>query len=218
MARRALKRAGLTGLFAFGALLPMLLPCLAQAREWQFAVYLDDDLIGTHRFTLTEQGDSRLVSSEARFSVKLLSFEIYRYQHQASEVWRGDCLERLTARTDDNGTVTEVDARSEGPSVRVKRTGGSELVSGCLRSYAYWNPRLLVAPRLINAQDGVIADVSFVMIGADTIRSRGQNVPARRHQLKTPKLAIDLWYDATGEWLALESTTASGRRVRYRLE
>ena len=99
----------------------MLLPCLAQAREWQFAVYLDDDLIGTHRFTLTEQGDSHLVSSEARFSVKLLSFEIYRYQHQASEVWRGDCLERLTARTDDNGTVTEVDARSEGPSVRVKR-------------------------------------------------------------------------------------------------
>ncbi len=193
-------------------------PVTACAREWRFSVYLDDEPIGTHRFVLAEQGDERTLSSEARFSFKFLSFEVYRYEHQARETWRGDCLERITARTDDNGTVTEVDGRAEGAGMRIRRTGGGETVTGCLRSFAYWNPRLLSAPRLINPQDGVLADATLAFVGNEPVRVRGQTVPARRQQLKSAKLVIDLWHDATGEWLALESTTASGRKVRYRLE
>jgi hypothetical protein len=200
------------------ALIVLAIPDVVMAREWRFSVYLDDDPIGTHRFVLSEQGDDRTLSSEAHFSVKFLSFEVYRYEHQAREVWRGDCLDRITARTDDNGTVTEVDGRAEGTGMRLRRTGGSEMVSGCLHSFAYWNPRLLAVPRLINPQDGVLADASLAFVGNETIKVRGQNVPARRQQLKTAKLVIDLWHDAAGEWLALESTTASGRKVRYRLE
>ena len=43
----------------------------------------------------------RELTSEARFRVRVLFIDAYRYEHRARESWRGDCLERLDARTDD---------------------------------------------------------------------------------------------------------------------
>ena len=35
--------------------------------------------------------------------MRFLFIDAYHYEHSARELWRGDCLERLDARTDDNG-------------------------------------------------------------------------------------------------------------------
>jgi hypothetical protein len=40
-------------------------------------------------------------------------------------------------------------------------------------------------------------------------------VHAQRYHLHGPEMEIDLWYSAQGDWLALESLTRKGRRVRY---
>jgi hypothetical protein len=40
---------------------------------------------------------------------------------------------------------------------------------------------------------------------------------ARRYALRGEKIAIDLWYSLDNDWLALESTTSGGRRVRYQI-
>ena len=74
----------------------------AQVQQWDFQVFLDDKPIGYHRYTLREAGAERELTSEARFDVKLLFITAYRYAHDASESWRGNCLARLNARTDDN--------------------------------------------------------------------------------------------------------------------
>ena len=76
--------------------------------EWHFDVSLDGRPIGEHRFTLRERGDLRELTSEARFRVRILFIDAYRYEHRARERWQGDCLERLDARTDDNGKPTVV--------------------------------------------------------------------------------------------------------------
>ena len=73
-----------------------------------FAVLLDGEPIGTHRFELYEQGEARRVLSKARYDVKLLGIPVYRYRHEALEQWRGDCLVKLEARTDDDGEVSTV--------------------------------------------------------------------------------------------------------------
>jgi hypothetical protein len=41
---------------------------------------------------------------------------------------------------------------------------------------------------------------------------------ARQIRLDGPGSPIDLWYSAGQEWLALESTVAGGRVLRYRLQ
>lgn len=44
----------------------------------------------------------------------------------------------------------------------------------------------------------------------------GRSVSTRRWRLRAGGLDIDLWYDGAGDWLQLVSSTADGRRLRYR--
>jgi len=168
-------------------------------REWLFDVSLDGRPIGEHRYRLREETGSRELLSEARFRVRVLFFEAYRYDHRAQESWRGDCLEKLDASTDVNGEQTSVAA---GP------------FESCVQTFAYWNPSILEATRLLNPQTGEY--VSVQIRGLGTERLAGEAV--QRYRLTgsgaTP-LEIDLWYTAAREWVALESKTPEGRRLRY---
>jgi hypothetical protein len=184
---------------------------------WNFRAFLDDSPIGYHRFTLLDQGATRELRSETRFEVKVLFITAYRYSHDATEHWRGDCLESLKARTDDNGEPTAVDAVSAGDGLMVETSKGREMLSGCVMSFAYWNPQILRQLRLLNAQTGTFETAKIAALGEETISVRGARVSAKRYRITGPKNPIDLWYSATDEWLALESTVAGGRRLRYTL-
>jgi hypothetical protein len=82
-------------------------------------------------------------------------------------------------------------------------------------SFAYWNPLMLQQTRLLNAQTGEYNAVTIKLIGEVTLRVRGVNQMAKQYRLAGDKLSIDLWYSPAGDWLALQSTTESGRRLRY---
>ena len=178
------------------------LPAHAETRSWNFRVFLDEREIGTHSFTLRTDGGERELKSEARFQVRLLGFTAYRYLHDATERWGGDCLLALTARTDDNGERESVDWRTAD--------------GGCAMSFAYWNPKILQSARLLNAQTGKFVPVTVAPQGEETVEVRGQPALSRRYRLSGPDLAIDLWF-AGREWVALESDAKGGRRLRYRL-
>jgi hypothetical protein len=189
----------------------------ARSRSWDFQVFLGDAPIGYHQFTLDEQGERRELRSESRFAVKVLLFTAYRYEHDATELWRGDCLESLTARTNDNGGRPTVDARSDGERLAVATGKGSEIIAGCVMSFAYWNPQILRQARLLNPQTGEYEAVTVTTLGVENITVRGAPVAAKRFRLTGSGKPIDLWYSLGDEWLALESTVAGGRRLRYQL-
>lgn len=172
----------------------------AATQSWSFRVLLDDREIGRHTFTREESDGLARVVSEARFDVRFLFVTAYRYEHRAEERWRGECLESLEARTDDNGVRKDVRVRP----------------AACTRSFSYWDPAILRAERLLNAQTGEVMPVRFVPLGAESIAVRGQATAASRHRLTAPGISIDLWY-AGREWVALESSLESGRRLRYEL-
>jgi hypothetical protein len=155
-----------------------------------FAVYLDEQRIGEHRFTLAERGAERELVSEASFRVSVLGIPAYRYAHHATERWRGDCLASLVSRTNDGGERHAVDWRADG---------------GCTLSFAYWNPRILGERALLNAQTGEMEPVHVEPLGEG------------RWRLAGPKVVLELQYDGE-RWIGLEAATQSGRRLRYRLE
>jgi len=189
----------------------------ARSRSWDFQVLLGDAPIGYHQFTLDEQGERRELRSESRFAVKVLLFTAYRYEHDATELWRGDCLESLTARTNDNGGRPTVDALSDGERLAVATGKGHETIAGCVMSFAYWNPQILRQARLLNPQTGEYEAIKVTTLGVENIMVRGAPVEAKRFQLTGSGKPIDLWYSLGDEWLALESTVAGGRRLRYLL-
>lgn len=156
-----------------------------------FAVLLDGKQIGHHRFELHEDGAERRLTSSARYEVRVLGIRVYRYVHDATERWRGDCLAQITARTDDDGELIQV---------------GPLEPKGCVMSFAYWNPLILKQKELLNAQTGRVEQVSVSALGEGRYRISGTKNP------------IELAYSPEGKWLALDSTVSGGRRLSYRLQ
>ena len=189
----------------------------AESRVWDFRATLDGTPIGYHRFTLSEAGANRELKSDTQFQVRVLGVTAYRYTHEATERWRGECLDRLTARTDDNGKRTIVDAVSEGERLSVRGSRGPAVLDGCVMTFAYWNPQILRQSRLLNPQTGVYEPAKVLAQGEEAITVRGSRVMARRYRIDSAGGPIDLWYSANDEWLALESAVAGGRRLRYQL-
>ena len=169
-------------------------------REWRFDVSLDGRHIGEHRYLLREAPDSRELVSEARFNVRFLFFDAYRYEHRAQERWRGDCVERLDSRTDTNGKKTAVEMTPP--------------PGDCVQTFAYWNPSILEARRLLNPQTGEYVYVEVTPMGREIIAGRQTERFRLLGDGRSP-LEIDLWYTPARDWVALESRTPEGRRLRY---
>ena len=186
----------------------------AATREWNFDVSLDGKPIGEHRFTLHDRGDIREIDSQARFNVRFLFINAYRYEHRARERWTGDCLQSVEARTDANGKPRVVEGERANGMFRIRNGSPAVLQDACVQTFAYWNPSILDARRLLNPQTGEYVDVKVLLMGREVID--GQS--AERYRLlgegETP-LQIDLWYTAARDWVALESLTPEGRRLRY---
>jgi Family of unknown function (DUF6134) len=175
--------------------------------EWNFRASLDGRPIGEHRFILSNEGADRQVTSEARFAVKFFGITAYRYHHRATERWRGDCLESLTATTDDDGKPSSV-----------RLSAGDQRLQGCVMSFAYWNPAIQTQSHLLNAQTGQYEPVQVERAGSGSIDVHGQAVAATRFRIQGPAQPIDVWYSAAGDWIGLDSTVAGGRKLSYRLQ
>lgn len=193
-------------------------PATANVQRWEFRVFLDDAAIGHHHFVLRDGGAERELTSDARFEVKLLFINAYRYAHDASERWRGNCLTSLNAHTDDNGKPSAVRATAQGEQVSIQSAGGNVSIPGCVMSFAYWNADILRQTRLLNAQTGQYEAVTISALGEEKITVRGAPVSAQRYRISGPKHPIDLWYGPDRSWLALQSTLDSGRKLRYQLK
>ena len=186
--------------------------------EWQFRVFLDDKEIGFHNFTIHQHGDTHRVQSNARFDVKLLFLTAYTYEHNNTEQWQGKCLKKIDALTNDNGNRLYVSGEVTGNGFGILTADGWHLHESCIKSFAYWDPSLLDAPRLLNAQTGELEDVEADYMGEKKIDVYGEQTTAHQYRLTGNELLIDLWYSDENHWLALESQTSKGARIRYQLK
>jgi hypothetical protein len=184
--------------------------------ELRFQVYLDERRIGEHRFEIERSGGRERVASRAAFEIDFLFFTAYRYRHTSTEAFRNGCLERLVARTDDNGTGYRIAGELVGDTFRIDR-GSSEIrAAGCLKSFAYWDPAILEQDRLLNPQTGEIEPVQVSRRGEERVEVNDREVPATRYALATDELTIDLWYNDALGWVGLAGDTGKGVRIVYR--
>jgi len=188
----------------------------ASSREWRFEVFLDDKPIGFHHFQLDSSGDTHQLRSEARFRVKVLGLIVYEYTHQSDEQWRHDCLQRIEASTDNNGKDFFVRGNSNSEMLLLESQAGNTDLRGCVMTFAYWNPAILEKQRLLNAQTGEYLDVTVQPLGEMMLRMQEREVTARHYRIRAGDRDIDLWYSTDSDWLALSSTTSSGRLLHYR--
>ena len=188
------------------------------SRSYAFQAFLDGKPIGEHRFTVVADGAGRRVTSDADFAVKFIGFTAYRYRHHAEEHWTGDCLAGLVASTDDDGKAASVKLVKTGDVDAITTHDGTRRESGCLMTYAYWNPALRDQKRLLNPQTGKVDAVRIERVSEGTIRVGGRDVAATDWRITGGEAPVDVWLSAQGEWVGLDSTVAKGgHKLSYRL-
>jgi hypothetical protein len=179
---------------------------------------MDGKAIGTHEFVLDEKEDGQLaLKSEAKFNVKFLSISVFKYHHQANELWQNDCLKKLDAKTQENSKATLVGGMQDKAAFKVAAPTPLEIGQQCVMTFAYWNPKILQQKKLLNPQTGEYLTTQITALGQETIQVKGQTKKAERHKILTNKFVIEIWYGLDGEWLALQSTTPDGR-IDYALK
>lgn len=187
------------------------------AQSWDFSVMLDGDKIGYHRFELIDEGDGRRLTSEARFDVRFLFVNAYRYRHSTTELWSDGCLRDVDARTQANGKKMDVRGTTIGDRLIIDAGEATHEIDDCVMTFAYWNPSFLHQPRLLNVQSGEYLDVQVEELGREPVTVRGRDIEASVYKLTAKEIELKLWYSSNSEWLALESVAKGGRIVRYEL-
>jgi len=188
------------------------------SRNWNFRVYLNQDPIGYHNFSVVTHGVAYEIKSVAHYLVKVLFINAYHYDHQATESWGGNCLRQLASGSDDDGTTYAVHGQGDEHGFDIDTNKNHYSVTGCTMSFAYWNPAMLQQTHLINPETGEDVPVTISHVGEEQVQVHNAAVHAQRYHLHSAKLEIDLWYSDQGDWLALESALEKGRRLRYVLE
>ena len=197
----------------------MLAAPMLQAKDWAFDVYLDKSKIGSHTFTLNEN----TLTSKAKFNVKVLFIEAYKYDHAAKEQWTGDCLNALEANTTENKVVTKVNGKLDAKAFNVKNGKLEQALPACVMTFAYWNPKILVQNKLLNPQNAEYLDTTVTKLGAANIEVKGKPTDTTHYKITgalkgVKKLNIELWYNQDNEWVALKSVTPEGYNIIYKLK
>jgi hypothetical protein len=211
---------GISTLLRLVLLMAVAAPVSAQAMtptlNWKFGVLLDDKEIGHHSFRVSQDGSRQLLETEAKFDVKILFITAFRYRHQNTEAWEGDCLATIDAQTDSNGKALAVKGQVQGDRFEVSSATGTANLPECVQTFAYWKPEILEADRLLNSQTGDYEDVTVVFEGADVVEVGSESIAASRYRLSAKAGDIKLWYASDdSRWLALEAPAKGGRTIRY---
>lgn len=184
-------------------------------RSWQFSVLLDDSPIGYHRFELSSRESGLEVRSEASFDVRILFINAFRYRHSNRELWDGECLRVIESSTQQNGEEFAVSGARLADGMAIEANGRSDRLDGCVMTFAYWNPRFLEQPRLLDPQSGEYLPVEVKPLGREELTVRGESVMASAYQVKARDLDITVYYSEDDEWLGLQSIAKGGRIIRY---
>jgi Family of unknown function (DUF6134) len=189
------------------------------AKEWAFDVYLDKSKIGSHSFTFN---DNKLVS-RAKFNVKVLFINAYKYDHTAKEQWQNDCLSNIDVNTTEDKVTTNVKGKKTATGFEVSDAKTSQSLPECVMTFAYWNPSILTQTKLLNPQNAEYLDTTITKLGAASIEVKGKPTETTHYKLTgtlkgIKKLNIELWYNLNNEWVALKSVTPEGYNIIYKLK
>lgn len=191
----------------------------SEDRQWQFRVYLDDKEVGYHHYRVQGDERQRQVGVDASFDVKILFFNAFSYRHTTQELWFGDCLQDIDSSTRAGKKSYAVKGTAETTGFQVAtQADTTSIPKDCVRSFAYWDKRLLDMPSLLNAQTGQLVDVQAQPPRQEEIQVMGETILAERHDLKLEKGVISLWYDPAGVWVGLQAPAPGGRILDYRPE
>jgi hypothetical protein len=178
-----------------------------------FTVTQNGSPMGTHRVSFARDGDTLVVDTAIRFEVRLAFITVFRYQHDAREVWRNGRLIAFDSLTDDDGDRFQVAARASPEGLRVAGSDGSHTVPADTVTSSYWHIGMTKHARVLDSQSGRMIDLVATPSGKGPVSVGGRPVPATLFKL-SGEISGDLAYGPNDEWAKLRFTSR-GTIIEY---
>ena len=209
----------------------------AYDRSLAFTVYRNGTEIGHHTISFQNEGVNRKVTVAIDLAVKALGVTAYRYIHNSHEVWSGNALQALEARTDDNGKkyIVRVQRGSNGLVVDREASPepfasssadqgvqlpeiGHELLPPSTLPTSNWNMGQVGQSVLLNTQYGTRSHATITPMGREPVKTAsGNTVEATRYHY-TGDLRMDQWFDDRGRWVKAAFPAFDGSTIEYILQ
>lgn len=189
-------------------------PIAAYGSDIVFDVYRDGERIGEHRVRFDKTGDT--LTADSRFSIRItiLGLPLYRYEYTSLGTWRDGHLARLSARVDDDGTISTVDAERGGGELKVRTDGGQSVAPGGIFPTTHWNPGVIGTAQVLNTITGHVNSVRMKALGMENVATGGTHRLAR-HFAYTGELETEVWYDMAGRWVKMRFNGKDGTPIEY---
>ena len=197
----------------------VLLPCLQMPvsaqqqvetgnKKISFNVFLDNKQVGTHNFVIDRKDEHLWVESNMQLMGKFWGLVPFKYTHQSTEHWESGCLVNLKSQTLKRGKTINISASSGQSGLIIVTSDKTEVIKGCTKSFAYWDPSKLEGHQLLNTENGQLVDVQIK-------RSNNQNDASQSIVIKNSEADINLGYSVEGDWLWLKSKLEVGGLLHY---
>jgi hypothetical protein len=181
----------------------------------KFRVFLNEDEIGYQQVNLQREGNRVNASIDAKLKVKVLFINAYSYTHSAQEVWKGQCLVSIETNTKENSDRSFVKGDMAQDEFIVNSHNGKKSLSGCIRSFAYWDLARLRETKLLNGETGEQVDAQLSAKGETQLMVHGKPVATKHYVLRAEGADINLYYDLDKNWIGLKTIVKGGRTLAY---
>lgn len=193
----------------------------AASKTLDFTVLRDGKDIGTHSYTISEQGDKILVEVNTDIQVKVLFVTAYKFLHASKEVWRGGKLVSLTSTTDDDGTQKALQVTANAGKLDVDsivnnqdRRQNADIDT---QPASLWNPSIVSQHKILNTLDGALMKINVSDFGSEVVEAAGKQISAH-HYAVSGQLTRDLWFNDAGDLVRVRFPDKTNTEIVYALK
>ena len=180
-----------------------------------FDVYRNGNDFGEHVLRFDREGEELRVEVDIDFRAGLGPITLFRYSHDATEIWRQGELVRLEAETLDDGERLRIEAERNGDAYLVNRSDLDNAVRlpASLPPSSHWRGYSEGRLEMLSTESGEPLAVDITYLGREEIEADGGVIEADRYRV-VGTLTMDIWYDQNGDW-AKCYFEIRGQRIEY---
>lgn len=180
-----------------------------------YDILRDGEKVGDHEITFSRRGETLIAETSASIEVPFLFLTGYRFDYQSTSIWEGDLLTSLTARTDDDGELSEVSITRDEQEMSITGPTGTLELDRPLLPTEHWSQSFVQDPQVLNTITGHVNNITTTAIGSAFVPAANGIIRTNRYRLDGD-IRLETWYDPAGRWLGMRFAGEDGSTIEYR--
>ena len=141
---------------------------------------------------------------------------VYRFEHDAHEIWKDGTLQELRAITNDNGESFDVVVWPQASGLLLNVNGEEHDVGRGVVSSSLWCQDMVRSGQMIDPTNGEVMSVKVSAAKWVQVTVRGVTIRAQKFVM-TGDLERELWYDSTGMLVKVRFSGEDGSELQFRM-